>query len=170
MSYDLTFFPSKPGLDAHAAYREHQDREEREAADYKEWIKRLVPAAERAEMERIAGALQVRHPAFERFQPEQPLPFIELDDKDLQVQVKHPRGLDRRHMPYFRANARDMLHAVRICIEVLEKEAGFLAYDPQLDRVITAADMTAMYEQYRATDSVLPQIRGLGKKPWWKFW
>jgi len=117
MSYDLTFFPSKPGLDAHAAYREHQDREEREAADYKEWIKRLVPAAERAEMERIAGALQVRHPAFERFQPEQPLPFIELDDKDLQVQVKHPRGLDRRHMPYFRANARDMLHAVRICIE-----------------------------------------------------
>jgi hypothetical protein len=87
MSYDLTFFPSKPGLDAHAAYREHQDREEREAADYKEWIKRLVPAAERAEMERIAGALQVRHPAFERFQPEQPLPFIELDDKDLQVQV-----------------------------------------------------------------------------------
>ena len=73
-------------------------------------------------------------------------------------------------MPYFRANARDMLHAVRICIEVLEKEAGFLAYDPQLDSVITAADMTAMYEQYRATDSVLPQIRGLGKKPWWKFW
>jgi hypothetical protein len=140
------------------------------AGDYQEWLKRLVPAAERAEMERIAGALQARHPAFERFQPERPLPFIELDDEDLQVQVNICAHSVDVTMPYVRANARDMLHAVRICIEVLEKEAGLLAYDPQLDRMITAADVTAMYEQYRATDSVLPQIRGLGNKPWWKFW
>src|SRR6266853_1744089 len=127
MSYDLTFFPRKPGLDALAAYREHQDRDELEAGNYQEWLKRPVPAAESAEMERIAGALQARHPAFERFQPERPLPYIELDDEELQIQLNIRTDSVGLTMPYFRERAREMLDLVRICIDVLETEAGFLA-------------------------------------------
>src|SRR5260221_5449261 len=113
MSYDLTFFPTKPGLDAEAAYREYQDREERKVADYQEWLKRPVPVAARVEMERIAGALQARHPAFERFQPGQPLPFVELNDEHLQIQVNIRVNSADLTMPYFREHVREMLDVVR---------------------------------------------------------
>ena len=69
------------------AYREHQIREEQLAGNYQEWLKRPVDSEERAEIERIATALEARHAAFERSQPERSLPFIELTVEKLQVQV-----------------------------------------------------------------------------------
>ena len=65
MSYDLTFFSRKPGLDPMVAYREHQIRQEQLAGNYQEFLKRPVDSEERAEIERIATALEACHAAFD---------------------------------------------------------------------------------------------------------
>jgi hypothetical protein len=62
-----------------------------------------------------------------------------------------------------------MLQCVRECVDLLRVE-GYAAWDPQLNRVITPADLDAMIRQYREVDPVLLTFRQKEKKPWWKFW
>jgi len=60
---------------------------------------------------------------------------------------------------------------------VILKSAGYIAWDPQLGRIVTEADLNDMVAQYRRMDNALPGIladldrRPAGaKKPWWKVW
>jgi len=67
-----------------------------------------------------------------------------------------------------------MMQLAALCIEVLEKEAGFVAYDPQLDRVVHHSELANSLAAYREMDRRLPELtRRAGRqmrKPWWKFW
>lgn len=57
---------------------------------------------------------------------------------------------------------------------ILEREAGFCIYDPQLDKILDlAADRGAVLARYGRVVAQMPQIvaePAQAKKPWWKFW
>ena len=80
-------------------------------------------------------------------------------------------------MPYFRDRAEEMIKCVTDSFEVLKSAAGYIAYDPQLGRVVTAKDSSEMTGEYRRMDRALPEILAQSRdslsgkmKPWWKFW
>ena len=128
-------------------------------------------------MERVASALESWRPALERFQPTSPLPWIELNDEDLQLQFEVYGAMVSITMPYFRDRAEEMMKCVTGSFEVLKSAAGYVAYDPQLGRIVEAKDLSEMVARYREMDSALPEIVTQSresligkKKPWWKLW
>lgn len=66
-----------------------------------------------------------------------------------------------------------MMECVASCLELLAPD-GYQAFDPQLRRVVTAADLSAMISRYESMNVMLPEILAStgsrAKKPWWKFW
>ena len=177
MSYDLTLFRVPEGTDPSLAHQQLVERQESDSADLDARLKRPVPIAQRAEMERLASVLKSWRPALERFQPKSPLSWIELSDENLQVQFEIYDAAVSVTMPYFRERAQEMMECVTGCFETLNDAAGYSAYDPQLGRFVTAADLKEMVASYREMDRALPEILSRGresltarKKPWWKIW
>ncbi len=177
MSYDLTLFRVPEGAEPSLAYQQIMEQQEIESADLNAWMKRPVPDAARAEMQRIASVLKSWRPALEEFQPTAPLPWIELNCEDLQVQFEVYDGSVAVTMPYFRDQAREMMECVTGCFEMLNATAGYHAYDPQLGRIVTSADLNEMVAKYRGMDSALPEVLARSReslaarrKPWWKLW
>jgi hypothetical protein len=74
LSYDVTLFRVPEGTDPSVAYQKMMEQEEIESADLGEWMKRPVPDKRRADMERVATALESWRPSLARFQPASPLP------------------------------------------------------------------------------------------------
>jgi len=173
MSYDLTLSRLPHGADADAAYHALMEQEEADAGDFDGRLTRSIPDSSRQEMQQLAGELKGQHPAFVQFETTSPLPHIELNDEQLQVQVIIYERTVAITVPYFRKHASSMMACIKRCIEVLNSVAGFVAYDPQLGRIVTTADIDDMVKQYRQMDSALPVILAhnrADKKPWWKFW
>ena len=177
MSYDLTMFRVPDGQDASLAYHQLIEQEEAEFIDLDSWRKRSISESGRAEMRRVADALLRWRPTLEEFRPTSPRPCIELTDEDLMVQIHVHDGTAGITMPYFRDRAQEMMECVTGCIETLKAAAGSSAYDPQLGRVVTSADLEEMVTQYRWMDGNLPAMLGHNpkstanpKKPWWKIW
>lgn len=177
MGYDLTLFRVPEDTDPSLAHQRLIEQQESESADLDSWTKRPVPSAQRAEMERIASVLKSWRPTLQEFQPKAPLPWIELNDEDLQLQFEVYHGTVAVTMPYFRDRAQEMMECATSSIEVLNAAAGYLAFDPQLGRVVTAADREEMVASYRGMDGALPEIIVQGreslttkKEPWWKLW
>ena len=177
MSYDLTLFRIPAGMEPSVAHQNLIDQQENETADLDSWIKRPIPEASRAEMERIAGVLKAWRPSLEEFRPKAPFPWIELNDEDLQLQFEVYDGSVSVTMPYFRDRAQEIMTCVTDCFAPLMTAAGYIAYDPQLGRVVTIADADAMVTQYRSMDRLLPEIVQEGRESlrakggrWWKFW
>jgi hypothetical protein len=61
------------------------------------------------------------------------------------------------------------------CLVVLQKEAGYLVYDPQLGRVLSLTsehDFSDLLERYLSVKHTAGRaIRGnVKQRPWWKFW
>jgi len=159
MSYDLTLFRPPAGLDPIEAIH----RIEREEADYIVFDD---------DLQRLADLLRARVAGFRQSMTGDG--SIELDH-DAQVQVIITDREIGITMPYFRPGVTDMMRIAAECVEGLADE-GFVAFDPQLDKIVTLADFTAMTAQYRDTDKVLPHIvrdarsQRSTTKPWWKFW
>jgi hypothetical protein len=174
MSYDLRLFRLPPGADPREAFARYLQAEEQDVLAGDAAHRTVQDDSARAGMERLAGLLTARHPAFERFHPQSPLPWIELNDEARQVQVTISAESAGITMPYFRQEASEMMQLAALCIEVLEKDAGFVAYDPQLDRVVRHSDLANSLAAYREMDRLLPELtRHDGRpkrKPWWKFW
>jgi hypothetical protein len=69
--------------------------------------------------------------------------------------------------------AADTFREIWSYLEILSREAGYLIYDPQIDRVI---EPSASFDDALACYSgAMRQIRqspppGSERKPWWKFW
>jgi hypothetical protein len=160
MSYDLTLFRPPPGVDPLEAWR----RIEREEEGF---------SAGTFEPKQIAGILKARVPEFKQSQSIGG-EWIELDH-DAQVQVLITDRDVGIGMPYFRKEVSPMMQVIGACIECLG-DAGFVAFDPQFDKIVTAADFAMIQAQYRDTDKLLPQLkrdaeqRRAARKPWWKFW
>ena len=177
MSYDLTLFRVPKDADSSLAYQKLIEQQESESADLDAWMKHPVPDERRAEMERVASALQSWRPSLEKFRPASILPWIELNDEDLQLQFEVYETMVSATMPYFRDRAQEMMECVTDCFEILKTATGYIAYDPQLGRIVTAADLKEMVARYQEMDRALPEIlaQSLGsvnakKKPWWKIW
>ncbi len=177
MSYDVHLFRLPSGKDPSAAYREYAEEQERVAADLDGWLKRPAAEATRWKMQALADRLRSMCPEFEQFHPPNPLPWIELNHEELQVQVEIQEDAVSITMPYFREQSAAMMKLVVRCIEQLKVEENLVAYDPQLDRVVGANDAKAMLDQYHAVDSSLPELANSvsnteanPKKPWWKIW
>jgi hypothetical protein len=160
MSYDLTLFRPPPGVDPLEAWHRIQREEEGISAG---------PFDPR----QIADILKARVPDFKQSQSISG-EWIELVH-DAQVDVlitDHDVGIG---MPYFRKEVSPMLQVIGACIESL-CEAGFVAFDPQFDKIVTAADFGMIEAQYRDTDKLLPHLkrdaeqRRATGKPWWKVW
>ena len=166
MSYDITLVRPRAGEDPAAAYQRYVRMSEDDGGE--------ISAATRAGMQRLADLLKARVPGFTQFEPEKLLPWIELNEEELLVQITIGEHSVDITMPYFRENASGMLACARTCVEVLSEAEGYLAYDPQLERFVTPADFEAMDAQYHAVDAYFPEViasRDRNKKqPWWKFW
>jgi hypothetical protein len=177
LSYDLTLFRVPEGTDPSLAHQQLIEQQKSDSVDLDAWMKRPVPSAQRAEMERIASVLKSWRPVLEEFQPKSPLPWIELNDEDLQLQFEVYDGTVAVTMPYFSDRAQAMMEYVTGCFETLHAATGYQAYDPQLGRVVTAAVLKEMVACYREMARPLPGIVAQGSeslsppnKPWWKLW
>lgn len=172
MSYDFTLFRPVPGVDPRSTYQELMQKEEEEIVNEDSEGKKPLPDSTRKEMQVLANVLNSKVPEFEQFLPAAPLPWIELNHQELQVQVSIGERTIAITLPYFRDKATNMMRLALDCVETLEGQ-GFVAYDPQLDRVVTANDIEVTLEQYRQVGKAARlAILGAGdkKKRWWKFW
>jgi len=163
MSYDLTLFRPPPGVEPLEAWH----RIEREEEGF---------LAVACDVQQVAGYLKHRVPG-----------FVETILEDGSIQLIHDSQVDvliterevGMGMPYFRQEVEPMMTVISDCIDCLSG-VGFVAYDPQFDKIVTAADFGAMTAHYRDTDKVLPHLvrdaqerkraREAAAKPWWKFW
>ena len=178
MSYDLTLFRVPDGGDALLSYRKLRKNDEANAADLDGWKNQPISAPVRAEMRRIADALKSWRPELEEFVPNGTLPWIELNDPDLSIQFAVQSDHVDVTMPYFGREAPEMMECVTGSFSLLNRVAGLIAYDPQLDRIVTAADLNDMIGHYQAVDDALPgMLEQLNQqspaelaRPWWKFW
>ena len=176
MSYDLTFFKVPAGTDATTAYQKLMQEEESKAVNLDAWLKQLLPEATRTQMQRHADSITLRWPAFVQFQPTKVLPWIELTDDGLLIQVMIGEESESITITYFQEDQKEMIDCLRGCFEVLQLAEGYTAYDPQLGRVVGVNDLDEIAKGYRGTDAVLPTMSGeknqvvTAKKRWWKIW
>ena len=80
-----------------------------------------------------------------------PLPCIELNDDDLQIQFAVYEQTASITMPYFPARTDELMECVRCCLHTCREERGYVAYDPQLGRVVTVNDLDQIAQLYRAS-------------------
>lgn len=175
MSYDLHLFRVPDGTDPIEAYRCWQEEQELTVIATESEQQNLPEEKQCQEMQKLADSLKTKWPAFVQFQPERPLPWIELDDEDLQLQITIQADSVEITIPYFRDRAGEMMALAATCIEIVNKETGLVAYDPQLEKFVTKSDLLGMQSQYREMDRHLPEIVQTDKNlnprgPWWKFW
>jgi hypothetical protein len=149
MSYgfDLVKLPS--GVDPNVAYQQWKDQH----VDVELNAGPIDPKVE-AEKQRLAAALIARHPNFELFKPDwenvarvhsidvaearRQFRHQELNEKRLGVQVQlfdDTAGISSS----FDGPPQQCVAALRLvwgCLELLEGEAGFSTYDPQMAKVL----------------------------------
>jgi hypothetical protein len=174
LSYDLKFFRVPDGSAPQAAYQQLIEAEETEIVNSSG--DRPVSDSERQQMENVATALKAWRPEFEQFESERPLTWIELDDEQLALQLVITANAVDATVAYFDERVSEIMDTLIGCSKVLADVAGYIAYDPQLDRPVTAADRNDLIAQYKRIDhSMLRSIPGALQsadrdKPWWKFW
>jgi hypothetical protein len=172
VSYDLKLFSVPEGVEPQAAYEQLMHREESEIADIDDRVRPSLPDSTRAKMQQLAQTVGTRWPSFAQFQTASPLPWIELNDEDLQIQFVVHEGSASITMPYFRGPTDRLMECLRCCLNACREERGYVAFDPQLGRVVTVTDLDRIAHQYRGMDKSLPTLRSHDSKPkpWWKFW
>ena len=172
MSYDLRLFQIPDGLDIEAAYERLVQREEAETGNIDEWVRRQLPEAARVQMQQLADAIRAQWAPLIQFEPKSPLPWIELNDENLQLQVSVYADSVSITMPYFRERTPEVMDCIHCCIQVCQEHRGYAAFDPQLGRAVTTRDRESMTRAYHDIDDALPGIRGNSppKRRWWQFW
>ena len=116
MSYNLRLFAVPDGVQVEAAYQRLIDREETEIGNVDERVKRRLSASAHAEMQQLADALKARWAAFIQFEPKSPLPWIELNDENLQIQVSVYEDSVSITRPYFRQRTTEMMSCINCCV------------------------------------------------------
>lgn len=170
MSYDLVLFRIAEGVEARDAYDELMSRQEEELEKDEN---RTPSAGELDQIRAVAGALKTWHPGFQEFVCEEGFSSIDLTEEDLQVQFGVYGDSVLVSMPYFRDDAGKMMEFVGQSFGVIQARTGYVVYDPQIERLVTADDLKEMAGRYRKMDDLLPKIVQKTRekeKPWWKFW
>ena len=177
MSYDLHLFYLPDGANPAEVYRQLQDKEEQKLLNLDAGQHRPPQQGKLEKMQALADSLKSCCPAFEQFQPGRPLPWIELTEENLQLQVTIQEDMVSISMPYFRERSAEMMNLAGKCIEALTNEGGFVAYDPQLERIVRVNDLSDALTQYHDMDRHLPDMIAAAsrektrvRRPWWKIW
>jgi len=175
MSYDLVLFGLPKPANPAQFCEQLQEQEEQRILDEEGSSARPLDERVRARMQKLADSPRSLSSGFEQFEPPSPAPWIELTDEKHEVQVTISEQAVHITLPYFRSELREKLSLVARCVETLHRDAGLVAFDPQLGRVVTADDMGLLEKQYRDMDRHLPEItarkeEASQKKSWWKLW
>lgn len=181
MSYDLTFFTPRPGVDVHDIV-EHDEgvsrgrRNEAVEARKRKLADMLIAHEARLELAKPDfGAIARLHKmrvdeAYERFR------HLELTDTSAQstgIQITLWDDGAGLTIPYWHQGdaARRVLEQAWGLIEIICRETNYEVFDPQLDRVIDVNAFDDVLETYAgATQRMEALIGRAPKKPWWKFW
>lgn len=184
MSYDFRLF-KRTGEDLHETARAGSESFPSLPPDpQKEALKR-----------RVADALIARNPQLEVFQFD-----YEAIAKSRKITVEQAR-LQFRHLelngpqedtngiqitlfddeasvtvPFWHKGdkAADTFREIWSCLEIISREAGYLIYDPQTDRIFdTSAGFDGALACYTGIVGRIqqkPSVSHTAKKPWWRFW
>jgi hypothetical protein len=181
MSYDLTFFTPRPGVDVHDIVEQDEDTARG----------RRDPAIE-AKKRKLAGMLVAHDPRLELAKPDfdaiarlhkmrvdeayERFRNLELTDTSAQstgIQITLWDDGAGLSIPYWHAGdaARSVLRQAWGLIEIVCRETNYEVFDPQLDRVIDVNAFDDVLATYAgATQRMEALIGRAPKKPWWKFW
>ena len=179
MSYDWYLFRPTPGKDPLAEIQERLAKEE-ETLAAGEAVDNSGPPREETERlkRRLVGALQARNP---RLEPSEFERGIELTDETTGMQITLCDDRADITVPYWHDGdeAKRAMDEVRDFIEILFREAGYVAYDPQLGRIVNPerdlGEAIPGYERIvrdlpRLTEDATHGTRPLEARPWWRFW
>jgi hypothetical protein len=179
MSYDLTFFTPRPGVDVHDIVEIDEDRTARGRRDPKTEAKKrkladaLLAHDKRLELSKpdfdaIAKLHKMRvDEAYERFRD------LELNHTASGIQIQLYDDGAALSIPYWHSGdaARRVLEQAWSAIDIVCRETGYEVFDPQLDRVIDVNAFDAVLETYAGATARMEAMVGRSpKKPWWKFW
>lgn len=167
MSYDIDMFEWKEGMDPSEALVLQNDVE----AD----TDLPVPTADdMARNRRVVLALTTHDPSLECDDPSAPEPEVFESEHDLGLQIFfHARSIAISIAYWHDADAaRRALTRLWGYLEVIQRETGFCAYDPQLDRVLNlSSDLESVLEVYGAGVRALRQsvttFEQRQPRPWW---
>lgn len=103
---------------------------------------------------------------------------IELNEDEFGLQLMLEDETASAALPYWHVGqkAQAALRAMFGCVAVLQNEAGYFIYDPQLDRVMDLAsegDFSAALDRYLSVKEAAERAINedvARQKPWWKFW
>ena len=100
--------------------------------------------------------------------------YIELNDERFGLHVTLEDHSATVTIPYWHTGEKlaEAFQSVWDCIETIQADSGYLAYDPQLDQVVDSETKKAAMLRYSKTKTSVEQaITGnTPKRPWWKFW
>lgn len=182
MSYDLTLFRPKPGMDLNEAGAEFASAEH---------VRTPPDVARQKDKQRIARSLCEMHPEFKPWKPIESADLeaavirhesvwrdIELNEMSLGIQVMLFDDQVSISMPGTHTGeaAKRAWRVIWECMEYLQNHAGYRAWDPQMGRVLDVSkDYEAALKSYAVlvgfTDEVVERERRQdGGRPWWRFW
>ena len=178
MSYDLTFFTPRPGVDVHDIVEVDEDRvrgkrDPKTEAKKKKVSDALLAHDKRLELFRIDYKEVAKlykmsiDEAYERFRD------LELNDTSNGIQIQIYDDSAALSIPYWHSGdaARRVLEQAWSAIEIICRETGYEVFDPQLDRVIDVNAFADVLETYAGATARMEAMVGREtKKPWWKFW
>lgn len=182
MSYDFILFKPRAGEDPLiTAQREPEEFPDSPPDPQKEALKR-----------RVADALIAHNPELEIFQfgYEEIAKYDKITVEEARLKYRHlelngPEDGNGIQITLFDDEATvtvpfwhegdkagDVLQEIWRYLEIISREAGYVVYDPQLDRIIDPSEnFTDTLSRYSGARQQLDQaISATTKKPWWKFW
>src|SRR5215469_2868269 len=102
------------------------EREEMEISTV-DGVKQRVSASAHAEMQQLADALKARWAAFIQFEPKSPLPWIELNEENLQIQLSVYEDNVSITRQYLWQRTTEMMNCINCCIQVCSEHRGYIA-------------------------------------------
>ena len=128
----------------------------------------LTSEAERTRNAKAVAALKRLNPNLELFESEDVLELTDVAG-NTGIQISLFRDSGGLSVPYWHdGNASEVLDQISRYLQVLTEEAGYLAFDPQTDRQVTAASAYSL--DPTAYSSGVAALNQVTKKPWWRFW
>ncbi len=181
MSYDLDLFLPKPGMHANEAGAQ---------AAVEERVRTPPSAENQKHKQAMARALCEIHPEFVPARPLEAADLeqavrngvsvwrnIELEDRSKGIDVVFFDDSVSIHLPGTHRGeaARAVWKILWECLECLQNQAGYRAWDRQAGKVLDIArDFNEALDAYAGyvgiIDGVVERERGTKPKPWWKFW
>ena len=156
MSYDIYLLLPKPGEDP-------RDLALRDLAS-DEPISEEV----RARAKRVVAALREFNPALDVFESDTAVELTDVQGgSGIQVGLYADSG--SLSLPYWHEEASTaVLATVSHYLRVVVETGGFVAFDPQSERPITAESSFSLAPGLYAHGVSI--LKSVAKKPWWKFW